>query len=691
MAEYSGTDHFPSPLPDLKDPNLNPDRTGYDDIDNADPHHQINPAFAKLDSNWQTNTRSLSVEQDGVTEYNTVFWDGDQVDPLPSSIPIKSQRMLSKLRQPSSISYVDSNGETKTIGQHTLQKVPVMSREGHPTAQLVLRVPHVGSSYIGFLIRLTRGEIAGLKTRACLETPCVCGVCDIHKIEFRFTCGTFKMFSRPGTDNECFVTFQKIHNQKSWIIGLEDMSNADQWTLGFRYTEPQEKEEGWAPPAIRYCRTAAQIFATIGHGRQEDIFHSFLMPTSNTAFTVWNPVVNAKFDPDGDQLGPHHDRYERMHNFESWEDYCVFNAYGLISDTRWTLKYLELFRAGGFMTQLIFVPDQKNAFYASFFMTEKSANSHKILDVGDEVEIMTYPFTPGLDANGNPLKDGEGWKAAVINPDEIEHSGTHLLRFDMYSESLSSYRIYKKYEPKGYTYAFYFKLLNSVKPTKYKLKSLTAMHPKAKHASLKPRPRFGDGDDANDHPSTTDLLQSHGVDDITGADELANDHPANDVFSPEEHTVATWKNQNIDYSINRSILMGNSISDMWYWNLFEGCPPEKLDVILSNCTPKQRAAIEAFGHQIPCGLLFIKGPPCSGKTVGLVATIEIVLSSGKKVLAAAAQNTAVNNLFDRTVSSMAKLNLNKDILAIRLWSKSIEYNKIPVVAKLIFRTKRNSI
>ncbi|TGO08818.1 hypothetical protein BTUL_0190g00010 [Botrytis tulipae] len=588
-----------------------PDQTGYADVDDANPQHQINSAFAKLDSDWQNNTRSLSTEQDGVTEYNTTFWDGDEVDQLPSSMPIKNQKLLSRLRHPSSISFVDSSGETKTLGEHTLDKAPNLSRQGRPTIQLTFRVPPVGSPYIGFTIKFNRGENPGFTTGSCLQTQCTCGLCQIHKVEFRFTCGTFNLFSRLSAENESFITFQKIHDQRPWIFGyrwpfqpapgentdwfnsLEDMANADQWTLGVKHRHPPNMEEDFAPSAIRYCQTAAHTFVTVGGGQKEDTFDSFLMPKTKTAL------------------------YERLYHFESWEDYCI-------------------------------------------------------LDVGDEVELMRYSFSLGVDDNGKELKDGDGWKATVINPNQNEHGGTHLLCFELSSKLLTCFRAYEKYEPKANTYPIYFKILNSVKPAKFQLKAPAAMYPRYKQPLFKRRPGLGGGDDANDHQSNTEILQSHGADDINCADEAEDDESDNDLPGIEEHVVATWKDEKIDYSNIRSILMGNSVTDLWYWDLFEGCPADKLELILANCTPKQRASIEAFGNRIPCGLLFIKGPPGSGKTFGLIAAIEIVLSSGEKVLAAAAQNTAVNNLFDRTVNSIAKLNLDQDILAIRLWSESIE-------------------
>ncbi|THV43741.1 hypothetical protein BGAL_0976g00010 [Botrytis galanthina] len=639
--------------------------------------------------NSDINKRALFVEENGITEYNTAIWNGDEIDPILPLTPLKKQVLLSKFRFMSSINYVSSTGVKNTIGRHSLEKVASLTRERRPTAQLIIRIPHAGSPYIGFIIRLHRGNTPGLTTGNCRETPCTCSVCCIHRIEFRFTAGSFRLFSRHGIEDECFVTFQNIHHQKPWIVGfpwpfhaaigenqdwfnkIEELSNAVQWTVGLCYNKPTDMKDDWVSAPIKYCQTAALMFATSGNAQNQSSFDAFLMPKTKLAYTHWSPLINAKFDPESDQLGPHLDKYQRMINFETWEEYCIANAYGLISDTRWSVKYLGFLRYRQFMTQFITVPEKENTLLAVLIMTETSDNTHKILDLGDEVELMTYPFIPGFDENGKTLQDGDGWKATVINSNQIEHGGTHLLKLKLHPAYFSHRQSYDKYNPKGKFYPIYIKVFNSLNPTRYQLKALSAMHPEANRAAIQRRTRVCDGDSINDPRSATSLTQHYHFDDENGVYFLDDDSPNN-----EERKVATWKNETIDYSTNRSILMGNSIVDMWYWDLLKDCPPDKLELILTNCTPKQRADIQAFGNRIPCDLLIIKGPPGSGKTVGLVTTIEIVLCSGKKVLAAAAQNTAVNNLFDRTVNSIANLNLNQDILSIRLWSENIEYDKM---------------
>jgi len=218
-------------------------------------------------------------------------------------------------------------------------------------------------------------------------------------------------------------------------------------------------------------------------------------------------------------------------------------------------------------------------------------------DPNDWTVSFSLPVLPGLDKKGSnfvttentlsvffedkPVRDpvtrelkepSVGWKAVMIDPREIEHTGTHLIRVRRHfwgimpdDREIPSTLTWEPHTPK---IPIYVQLDESNKTTRKRMNSLRKMEPGrlADVSNVKQINLNGD--------ETLRELSLGREDDGEEPDE-ANE------YSP---TGSPFAIKFIDYANQRSALLGRDIEKMSKYDFFEGLTDPQIDELLASCT-----------------------------------------------------------------------------------------------------------
>lgn len=92
----------------------------------------------------------------------------------------------------------------------------------------------------------------------------------------------------------------------------------------------------------------------------------------------------------------------------------------------------------------------------------------------------------------------------------------------------------------------------------------------------------------------------------------------------------------------RHVLCGMSADGYFEYDLLSGVEPSTRDRILAAIHPARRAPQSDYLTPIPCGILFVHGPPGCGKSAQLAGAIVLAIAQGKPVLLMASRHEAVD-------------------------------------------------
>jgi len=258
-------------------------------------------------------------------------------------------------------------------------------------------------------------------------------------------------------------------------------------------------------------------------------------------------------------------------------DYAVANGLGAIKECQFILKYIDSLRNKPYLARFIKVEGTSDEFFLSLTMREVTANTSKLFEVDQSVNLMFTEYKPEPSETGKLPADNGGVKASFVEVATIPHPGSHLIHVrlpagtevksgDTWSKEITPTRIYLKLE-------------ESLKTAKYRLKSINAIHYDNDNGvtstSKGYRPRYGVGDE-----SARDLLEGANY-----IGELPDECPG--LGDDDEEPTWTTKDQSplfqmkeVDFRTQRSILMGSGVRDLTYVNYLRDVSETDVDCSL---------------------------------------------------------------------------------------------------------------
>jgi hypothetical protein len=353
-------------------------------------------------------------------------------------------------------------------------------------------------------------------------------------------------------------------------------------------------------------------------------------------------------------MGDHLPSYDRFHRFEDARAYATVQGAAAQYNASFTNNLCRAFGKTMQTVQWVVDPSRENSYFVSFCLKEKSANTARILEEGQEVRI------------NHECSDGPSIKAIVVDTLTIPHGGTHLLSCTV-AEGIDVRSTNPSFNQDGVWSVAYIHIENPDNVIKNRLNALQKLieHTIPPRHARKSKRRIDD-----DTNST--LLQAHGHkgevndDDENAGDDSGEPQPALLFKKPSKPQL------DFDYSNQLAILLGNSIPKYWSFNIFDGVSKEDVARITAKCTEVEREQLLKFGGSIPCGVLPIIGPPGVGKTISLCVLAELQLAARRSILCTASQNSAVGNFMQRFKRELGP-DVDKDYLIVRMWSTWMEY------------------
>jgi len=224
-------------------------------------------------------------------------------------------------------------------------------------------------------------------------------------------------------------------------------------------------------------------------------------------------------------------------------------------------------------------------FYLSLRLRGKSANTNKLFEDDQSVEIHFEPFHKHRLPTGKWTQDTGGWKARFVDALTITHTGTHLVHVRLPRHSHPPANWADEFSADIPPTTIYLKLLESVLTAKDRLKALNALHSFNDRPSRRPATLAGGA--MIDGETVQEALEAAGCEGIVVGEDAEltfDDEPCQVVPGPPIIPIP----KPVDYLNQRAILQDCSLHYLWYYDFLGDIGDADLQGVLDPCTSNQK-------------------------------------------------------------------------------------------------------